>query len=158
MPVGIDAKLKRMASFPGVFDLQLDANGDIASEDSFDTAIFVSLGTDARASKDQVLEPTLRRGWIGNERTPGFQIGGLLWLYDGDRITPAVKSGMENAAEQSLEWLVLGGYATAVSATVSFVGREQANLLVLLTKPNGEIEHRNFTLWAQTGLTFGEDV
>jgi len=155
MAVGIDAKLVELSWQPGTFDLQLDANGDIATEDSFDSAIFCSLFTDRRASSSQIALPELRRGWIGDERTPGFQMGSVLWLYEMSRLNRTTANGIEDAAVQALGWMVDEGYAVAVEADMTLEGPEQGTLEIRLTKPTGEVETRLWNLWALTGMDFG---
>ena len=156
MAVGIDVQLFEMTDHHGVYDLQLDANGDVATIDAFDTAIFVSLFADARASDSQVQRPEDRRGWIGNERTPGFEMGGLLWIWDQPRLNRDTANGIEDAAQGALSWLVTDGYALAVSATATLQGPEKLTLTIDITQPDGTVESRQFDLWALTGTVFGE--
>ena len=67
----------------GSFDLVIE-NGDFKNEEGFDTAIWVSLFTDARASESQVLIPENRRGWLGNlvSDVEERQLGSFLWLVE----------------------------------------------------------------------------
>lgn len=157
-PAGIDVKLVRSTIVPGVFDLQLDAAGDIATEDSFDTAISVSLFTDARASETQVVLPELRRGWVGNERTPGFQMGGHLWLFQMPRLNQVTANALKDAARGALRWLVEDGFALQIRTEIFLIDSERARLEILITKPNGETETKQFNLWSNSGRTFGEPV
>ncbi len=150
MGTGIDCKLS-FDAVRGQYDLALDSLGDIETEDSFSTAILVSLFTDARASADQVPAPELRRGWIGNERTPGFQMGGLLWLFDQARLNRSTANEIEDAAEGALRWMVDEGYAKAVRAKANLVGPEKLTLDVFITQPQGEVESLSFDLWKLTG-------
>ena len=73
MPVGIDACLEDLGN--GAYDIQIASNGDILTQDFFDTYILVSLFSNRRANESEVLVPELRGGWIGNESTPGFEQG-----------------------------------------------------------------------------------
>ena len=152
--VGIDAQLFRIQGTQ-IYDVGLAANGDLSTNDAFDTAIFVSLFTDARASYEQVPQPELRRGWHGDERTPGFQLGGFLWLWEQPRSNAEAANGIAVAAEGSLRWMVDGGYAVTVRATAEPF-QDRIELRIELTSPSGEVEDRLFTLWNQTGKLWGE--
>ena len=85
---GIDAKLVEIGG--GLYDIQLGDDGDILTEDAFDTAIIVSIFSDRRADESEALIPEMRRGWIGNESTPGIEIGSKLWLYEQARLTRTI--------------------------------------------------------------------
>ena len=159
---GIDVKLGTLigeaTETRGAYDLQLNAQGDIATEDAFDTAMLVSLFTDARALPSQVALPERRRGWIGDERTPGEQMGGLLWLFQMQRLTRSVANEIEDAAEQALAWMVTEEYAVTVNATATISSEDRLTLEILVTKPSGDVEARLFELWSATGKTFLEPV
>lgn len=136
-------------------DLQFDGDGDVAHGETFDTSIVVSLGTDARATAAQMPIPERRRGWIGNDRTPGQEMGGLLWLFEQARLNGATALGIEDIASNALSWFVDEAFATSVVPTA--VLQKNANLLLLgiqITHTNGDVEDRYFELWANTGRTF----
>ena len=158
MAVGIDCKLIEIESYPGVYDVQLDALGDVATEDSFDTGIFVSLFTDKRAEPSQIARPEDRRGWIGNERTPGFQVGSYLWLFEQSRLTRDVANSIEDASEGALRWMIDDGYAVSVRGAMSLFGSERGSLTLSIIKPDGTVETPLFDLWDLTGITWGVEV
>ncbi len=157
MAAGIDVKLLNLAGFSGNWDLQLDSDGDIASEDSFDAAIVVSLFSDKRADASQVGPQELRRGWIGDESTPGFQIGSRLWLFNQERLTRSTLNRLAEEARESLQWMIDEGHAKSVDATAergAAVG--QVILEVQIGKPHPEsVETLLFDLWSKTGVDFG---
>lgn len=154
----MDVKLRESPLAPGVADLQLDANGDIAHEESWDTAIFVSLFTDARAEPHQVPVPERRRGWGGNERTPGRQMGGVLWLFEMPRMDRRTANAIEDAAELCLAWMVKEGYATRVKAVATLVDTTRLDLEITITYPDSPVETRLYELWENTGKTFFQEV
>lgn len=134
----------------GVFDFQIDDDGDIKTDDSFDSAIVVSLFADRRALASQVLPPELRRGWIGDEFTPGFQIGSHLWLFDQSRHTQNVANDMGDAAQLAVDWFVKEELLESVRA----LGIRLDNgieLRIRFVRPNGKVENRFFTFWENTG-------
>ena len=154
----IDALLHEIPGSPGLYDISFDENGDIASGDQFDTAIVVSLFSDARADESQVAIPELRRGWIGNEETPGDQLGGYLWLFEQSRLTGSLLSDIEDAARGSLRWKVEDGYAESVSAKASREDERRLRLEIQIAAPTGEVETKLFYLWRQTGAAFEAEV
>ena len=149
MTVGIDAYLQSIDG--DLYDLEIDDFGDIKSQDFFDSAIVVSLFGERRANEAEVLQSHMRRGWIGNESTPEFEIGSKLWLYEQARLTRTVLNGITNSARQSLQWLIDDGYAISIEAE-SILTATGVNLSVTIHRPNSKVEHRYYTLWDNTGV------
>lgn len=147
---GIDATLRSLGS--GSYDIQIGPDGDVLTEDSLDTAILVSLLTDRRANQSEVPDPMKRRGWIGNELTPGQEIGSKLWLFDQARLSRTGLNEIEGAAIEALQWLVEDGIAVAISgarATVSGTG--SVFLEVTIERSQSVTDKRLFELWNNTG-------
>ncbi len=153
---GIDFQLQFLDD-RGVYDWIINSDGDLATFDAFDTAIIVSLFTDARADASEIIEAHRRRGWAGNLLTPGRTMGGKLWLWrDQSRLTPRTANGMSSAAEEALAWFVEDGWTTQPPEAQSLLtGRETATLDLTFHRPSGVVEHRHFDLWEQTGDTLG---
>ena len=156
---GIDAVLVVIEG--GAYDFQLADDGDILTADAFDAAIIVSLFTDARADVSEVQVSEQRRGWIGNESTPGFELGSKLWLYSQSRLTQSVLNGVVDAAQACLQWFVTDSIpatdttiANAVRASASVTGGT-LKLLIEIDRPSSEVEKRYFDLWDNTGVTLG---
>ena len=149
MTLGIDAKLKLMSEDSQFYDIQLGVDGDIETEDSLDTAILVSLFSDRRVSESEQPNEHKRRGWIGNESTPGIQMGSRVWVYEQARITNTTLSGISNAASDCLQWMVDQGIASKVSASAvsTSIG---VSLNVYITRPTSEVEQRYYDLWNNT--------
>ncbi|KAL6953375.1 hypothetical protein U1Q18_052069 [Sarracenia purpurea var. burkii] len=87
---------------------------DAALDNGLDTAIYVSLFTDARADPETARDPTDLRGWWGDEFGP---IGSRLWELTRGKATDEALSFAKTAAEDALRWLIDEGIATAVTAT-----------------------------------------
>lgn len=94
----------------------------MALEDTLQTAITLSLFTDARAGDDDVLPlgVTDRRGWVGDEfmadsfdATPD-QWGSLFWLLYGGKATADVLPRARFYGQQALAWMVRDGIASQV--------------------------------------------
>lgn len=153
--LGIDAVLDEEPG--GLFDIRFNEFGDIETRDYFDTAIKVSLFADARAPDSDVVVPQNRRGWAGNEYTPGQEMGGLLWvpLLHG-RINRSTMNAIEDRARSSLQWLVDQAIAVSiVSVEVRFIEQGRLGLAIAIERSPSQIERRYFELWSQTGVPDG---
>lgn len=135
----------------GLFDLVL-SNQSFETVDGFETAIIISLLTDARASAAAVQTPSRRRGWIGNILTAdnGRQLGSRLWTFEQARLTVAVLNDLSVAAQESLAWMVEDGIAKSVNASAEKINDRQVNVLVVIVTIEGK-EKRYSVLWRQTG-------
>jgi len=132
-----------------LYDISLDANGDIAHDDFFDTSILYSLFGEKRAAPDEVVEPQLRRGWIGNSDT--FENGSKIWLLMQARLTRDVMNRLEDEAKKSLQWLVEDGLAVAVTDANVTVSTGRVLLTITIQRTRDKIDRKFFTLWENTG-------
>ena len=146
---GVDAVLVRLPS--GIYDIQIGFDGDIATADAFDTAIILSLLTDARADASLVAESHRRRGWVGNERTPGFEVGSTMWTFEQARFTRGVGDRLTDVARDALQWLVDNNHAVAVRSAEVVLADDQVRLTVDIVRANGRVEKLSFDLWENTG-------
>ena len=150
-PVGIDAELQTLAG--GLYDMQIGTDGDILSTDNFDAALIVSLLTDRRANESEVLEAVYRRGWIGNESTPGIEIGSKIWLFEQSRLNRTALDGIEIAARDALQWLIDDGHAVSIVSAAAVRTDSGLTLEVTIERHNSEVETRFFDLWTATGVS-----
>ena len=128
------------------YDFKIAANGDIETADQLDTALLMSLFCERRAAPSEMPVPELRRGWIGNVATPGFEIGSKLWLYEQARLSRTTLNGMTAEALVGLDWLVDDRIASSVEVETTPTG-----LTVTLTRPNSEVSTQFYKLWEGTG-------
>ena len=108
-------------------DLALDAWGSPAVSDDLQTAVILSLGTDARAGIDDRLPDHGdgdRRGWWGDALPPADlatdTYGSLFWLLSREKQLPAVLARAEGYDTAALQWLVDDGIASRVDVAASF--------------------------------------
>jgi phage gp46-like protein len=136
----------------GRFDIAVE-NGDLKAVDGLDTALYVSLFTDARATDQQILVPEYRRGWIGNVASPveGRQLGGLMWLVDQRRLTQTTLNEVVDYARKSLQWMLDDDVCVNVEVTGSIVPTQGIRLHITMTSNEGITESRYVELWRQTG-------
>lgn len=152
--LGIDAVLTQGNT--GLWDFALTPEGDIETADSFDTAITVSFLTDRRARPDEVSRPELRRGWMGDEVTPGFSWGSAIWIHSQTRLETSVLDDLSDAGAECVRWMVddqIAKGVTRLPATFAASGRPQIN--VRIDRPSGIPEFRHFEIWENTGVRSG---
>ena len=136
----------------GNYDLPLnDAGTDFIDADGFESAIPVSLFTDARAPASSVADPKRRRGWVGNLLTidANRELGGLLWLYDQGRITASLLSGIRNAVIASLDWMLQDGIITNITVEVTIESVRAIRISALLTGVDNNVNQYS-VLWRRT--------
>lgn len=136
----------------GRFDVAIE-NGDLKAVDGLDTALYVSLLTDARANDQQIPVPEYRRGWIGNIASPveGRQLGSLMWLVDQRRLTQTTLNEVVDYARKSLQWMLEDDVCVNVEVTGSIVPTQGIRLNITMTSKEGITESRYVDLWKQTG-------
>jgi phage gp46-like protein len=128
----------------GAADLALAETGALAKDDALQTAVVLSLFTDARARPDDGAEGD-RRGWVGDAFTPEDRVGSRLWLLKREKQTEETRRRAEDYANEALAWLVDAGLATSVSVTAVWVARGVLGLAVAIATPGG-IETSQFTM------------
>lgn len=136
----------------GTFDIVIE-NGDFANEDGFDTNIWVSLFTDARADVSQVLVPENRRGWLGNlvSEIPERQLGGYLWLAEQRRLNQDTLNEITDYVRKSLEWMVTDGIAVEIDVKGQIIPRTGIAASVTITSIDGVTSNHYIELWRLTG-------
>jgi phage gp46-like protein len=89
-------------------DWLLDPPG-LATDRDLETAVILSLFTDASAREDDVI-PDLtddRRGWWGNWESPEvLELGSRLWLLSREKSTEETRRRAEEYAAEALAWLL----------------------------------------------------
>jgi phage gp46-like protein len=136
----------------GRFDFEIE-NGDLKSEDGYDTSIWISLLTDARANASQIPIPEHRRGWLGNlvSIVPDRQLGGYLWLVDQRRMVQKTLNEAIDYAKKSLQWMIDDNICTDIVVTGKFVPKFGIELDVDISSDRGIIVSKNIKLWELTG-------
>ena len=126
---------------------------DLTPEDGFDTAIAMTLFTDARAPDSAVAIPEKRRGTMLDLVSPveGRLHGSLLWLVDQSKLTQDTLNTSVNYAQLSLQWFIDDQIATSILVTGEIVPRSGIRLTVVFTAQSGKVSTHYFNLWQQTG-------
>jgi len=133
----------------GLYDFTLDESGDINTADFFDTSLLYSLFGERRANQDEVVEPQLRRGWIGN--TDEFENGSKIWLLSQARLTRNTLNRLQDEATKALQWLVDDGLAVSIDQVIATVSGGRVLLDITIRRSRDKVDRKFFTLWENTG-------
>lgn len=133
----------------GFYDLVFGDDGDFETVNSFDTYIIEALFTDARADSSQISVASNRRGWHGNEFLEQEQ-GGLLWLLEQVRLNRDTANKANDYVRKALFGLVRDGFCKDLRV-VSTRKDGALNINIQIIRFDDKVEHRNFTLWSNTG-------
>lgn len=141
------------ANSDGLYDFVIEGN-EFASAGGFETAIPVSLFTDARAPAALVAEPQNRRGWIGNLMTASTmrQLGSILWALDQTRITQETLNLARLEAQSAFQWMLDDGVALGVLIDLSRSSSGGITITIQITDTSNVVS-RYQTLWRATNAT-----
>ena len=147
----IDIKLEQGDN--GLFDISINADGDLTHEMGFDTAINLSLLMEQRADESEVTIPEFRRGWIGNifNEDSTDEWGSKIWLYYQARNRNEELEACIGFSEQSLAWLVEDRHATGIDFNNSTLDGTRITLNGIINVSPDEVQTVNFNLWEFTG-------
>jgi phage gp46-like protein len=112
---------------------------DIVGDNTYETAITISLFSNARASGGEPLPPTtaFKHGYFGS-LLARMEIGSLLWLLDRAKNDEETARRGVTYIERSLQWMVDRVLASSVSATYRRVsGQNRINFFVLVARLDG---------------------
>lgn len=127
----------------------------LAADDGLETAVILSLFTDARALADDVLSPGQndRRGWWGDAWpvVEGDRFGSRLWLLQASKQLQQSLNLAREYAEEALAWLVEDGVASRVEVETFIPRDEIMGMTVRVVRPDGSTTPIRFDiLWRAT--------
>ncbi len=134
-----------------IYDISIDANGQIETDDFFDTSLLYSILGERRALEAQVSEPQQRRGWIGNEGKD-FENGSLLWLFEQARLTQSNLNDIRDEVKNRTQWLVDDGFAVSIDEVEVSVKNGTVELNITIRRTRSLVVRRFFKLWENTGI------
>lgn len=150
MPGDTDAVLTIDATTQ-LYDISFDTDGDILTDDFFDTSILYSIFGEKRADSSEVVEPQRRRGWIGSEGKD-FENGSKLWLFEQARLTKSNLNRIDDELRKALQWLVDDGFAASVDEVVNTIISNGILLDGIIRHSRSPVERRFFEFWQNTGI------
>lgn len=137
-------------------DIEYD-NGDITRENGIETAVLMSLFTDARASiEDDLPDPENedRRGWWGDQISveEGDAIGSKLWLLARNKTDQQTMIRAEAYTKEALQWLIDDGISIKNEVFVERINRADNSATIAIQikiyqKDGNEIAMKFNDLW-----------
>lgn len=138
----------------GYYDIEWDADGDINTDQALDAFVLICLFEERRASPAEVAEPRARRGWIGNESTPGFEQGSKVWRFSQERVTGSMLAELGPVVRNSLQPVIDEGLAADVIVEDPKLKNGQVVVSINFKRHDGTIDRRFYELWENTGGSF----
>ena len=124
----------------GYYDIAFE-NGNIKGVDGLESAILVSLFTDARASSGDVRDPLMRRGWLGNIlNEDNRQLGSTLWLADQARADQNTANFLKREVKNCLNWMLEDGIIKYMSIATEIISSYTIKISINLVNNSGASE------------------
>ena len=98
-------------------------NGDFVADDGLETAVIISLFTDARVSVEQLPPGEVnQKGWWGDKVSDVDQdkIGSRLWTLSRAKRTTQTLRQYEDYSKEALEWMKEDGVAATINAAAYY--------------------------------------
>jgi len=112
----------------------------------------MSLFTDARADSSEIGEPSLRRGWLGNELNddPNHIVGSKLWLLEQARVTQNTLNRALGFIDESLQWMINSNIAKEITVTGNIIGNDKIKIDITFVRFGNKTFNVQFNLWENT--------
>lgn len=124
----------------------LKGSGDLLAGNDLQSAIMISLFTDALARDDDVIDGDYRRGWWADSGTEGF-VGSRLWLLNRQKLTAEVARKAEDYAREALNWLIEDGVVASIEIGTQIVWPQRLNMIIRYQRPGDEADLRFYWVW-----------
>lgn len=135
----------------GYYDFEWTDTGDFSTAQTLDTYILMSIFEEVRATAAEVPENNRRRGWVGNESTPGFEQGSKTWQFEQERVTGTVLAELGVVVRNGLQRLIDDGIAVSVEVETPFLRKGKVCVFINLGRGGSKVDRRFFELWENTG-------
>jgi phage gp46-like protein len=122
-------------------DLEL-VNGRITTDDGLDTAVTISILTDARADEGDDVDEM--RGWWGDSypAVPGDKTGSKLWQALRKKATAGGLRMVQEWAQSALRWMIVDKAASSVDVVAEYLlaGTTPIGIVlnIAIAAPSGE--------------------
>ena len=136
--------------------------GDLETDETFETAVLMSLFTHRRVDSDEELldDPNDRKGWWGDQyaEIDTDEIGSKLWLLARAKTEEKTLEKAKQYAYEALEWMLEDGVASEIIVVVERQGKPGNDRLAfkvqIFKEYDGDVaEEYNFVWNKQFGLT-----
>lgn len=135
----------------GYYDFSWTDDGDISAAQTLDTYILMCILEEVRATAAEVPEVNRRRGWLGNESTPGFEQGSKQWQFEQERVTGTTLADLGPVIRNGLQVIIDDGIAVGVEVETPFLRNGFVVVFINLIREGSSVERRFFQLWQNTG-------
>lgn len=133
------------------YDFDWTASGDISTAETLDTYILMSIFEEVRATPAEIPTARQRRGWLGNESTPGFEQGSKQWQFEQERVTGTTLAELGVVLRNGLQSLIDDGIAVSVTVETPFLRNGVVCVFINLGRDGSKVDRRFFELWNNTG-------
>jgi phage gp46-like protein len=119
-------------------DLVREDGGNLETDEGLETAVVVSLFSDARAREGDPADPNGDpRGWWGDAylEAPDHQLGSRLWLLKRHKTTVDGQIAAINYTKEALQWLLDDRVASTVDVTLTRLAQDVFLLTVGIQRP-----------------------
>jgi len=137
----------------GYHDFDWTETGDISTDETLDTFILMLIFGEVRATPAEVPQSNKRRGWVGNESTPGFEFGSKLWQFEQERVTGTMLAELGVVIRNSLQRLIDDGIAVSVEVEQPFLKNGFVCVRVNISRDGSKVDSFFFELWENTGVS-----
>lgn len=127
----------------GYVDEVYSSTGIQQIDESFDSNITISIGTDARASDKEVIRKERQRGNLWNLFN-NYNNGSKLWLLEQARLGQESKNIAITYTKNSLQWLVTDGFLKDVKVNGS-LSTNGITINIQLQRLDGQFDNFRFT-------------
>lgn len=135
----------------GYYDFDWTDSGDISTAQTLDTYILMCILEEVRATAAEVPQSNRRRGWVGNESTPGFEQGSKAWEFEQERVTSTILADLGPVIRNGLQPLIDEGVAVSIEVETPFLRNGIVCVFINLGRDGSRVDRRFFELWNNTG-------
>jgi phage gp46-like protein len=132
------------------FDIVIDEQGDILTDNFLDTSLLRSIYAERRASESEMLVPEQRRGWIGNVEKD-FEDGSKVWLFEQARLDLQTINGIKSEIENGLEWLLDDEVAIDFEVDVIVTDNLTLTANIKIQRSSSKVDNQFFPLFENSG-------
>lgn len=122
-----------------IFDLGID-NGDLASDNTLETSILVSIFTDRRVTDEQLpIGHRSKRGWWGDlyPDAPNDRIGSRLWTLLPGKVTTDTLRLAEDYTREAMQWMIDDGVCSIINVKSEYNNDKHLLINLVITRPDG---------------------
>lgn len=119
--------------------VKLDNNKRLINDKGFESSILISLGTNARASDQDVLPSTYRdRGGFSGSVLMGYNIGSKFWLLERSIMDETLILKIKQYTKEALLWMIEDKILKNIEVAEVSIAKGYPEITLFLFKPENE--------------------